>query len=331
MTLNRRRLLAAATSLLPCLQATAATLRAIERSSLTRIVVGFPPGGPVDRVARLVANQLGAAESHAAGVTVDNRSGAGGQLAIQHVKSSAPDGRTLLLTPMSMLGLYPHTYQRLAYDPMVDLEPVTQAVVVDCGFAVGPLVPASVQSLHDFLNWCKQHPSMASFGSPGAGSSPHFVGALMGQAAGVKLEHIAYRGTLPAVQDMVAGHVAAACAPTGDFIEPMAAGTCRLLATTATRRGRFTPETPTLRELGFQDIAFSEWFGVFTPSGTPPSVIQTLHAALNTALQAGSVRTTLAQTHIEVQTSTPDRLGAMLQTDTALWASLVASTGFKAN
>ena len=122
---------------------------------------------------------------------------AGRQIAVQFVRTAAPDGATVLLTPMSMLGIYPHTYKKLPYDPVADLMPVSGAAVFDYGFAVGPMVPASVKNVPDFLNWCKVNPNLANYGSPAAGSSPHFIGALLGQSANVDLRHVAFRGRSP--------------------------------------------------------------------------------------------------------------------------------------
>ena len=172
-----------------------------------KIVTGFAPGGTSDTTCRRVATRL--TGSYAKTAVVENRTGAGGQIAIQFVKGQPGDGATMLQTPTSMLTIYPHIYKKLSYDPATDLSPVSLACVFDFGFAIGPLVPASVKTINDFVTWAKANPAQANFGSPAAGSTPHFVGALLGMKANIELKHAAYRGTQPALQDMMGGQIAA--------------------------------------------------------------------------------------------------------------------------
>ena len=200
----------------------------------TKVIVGFAPGGTADIVSRRVADKLHPA--YAKTSVVENKTGAGGQIAVQFVKNALPDGANVLLTPMSMLGIYPHIYKKLPYDPVADLMPVSGAAIFDYGFAVGPMVPASVKNVPDFLAWCKANPTQANFGSPAAGSSPHFIGALLGRSANVDLRHVAFRGTQPAVLDMIGGQIAAVSGPTGEFTQHIAAGKCRLLSTSGPKR-----------------------------------------------------------------------------------------------
>ena len=213
--------------------ALAQTLPSLEN---TKIVAGFAPGGTADTVSRRVADKLH--PGYAKNAVVENKTGAGGQIAVQFVKNALPDGATLLLTPMSMLGIYPHTYKKLPYDPVADLTPVSCAATFDYGFAVGPMVPASIKTVPEFLAWCRANPNLANFGSPAAGSSPHFIGALLGKAGNVDLRHIAFRGTQPAVLDMIGGQIAAVSGPTGEFTQHVAAGKCRLLSTSGPKRGK---------------------------------------------------------------------------------------------
>jgi tripartite-type tricarboxylate transporter receptor subunit TctC len=292
----------------------------------TKIIVGFAAGGTADTVSRRVADKLHPGYAKAA--VVENKTGAGGQIAVQFVKTAAPDGATLLLTPMSMLGIYPHTYKKLPYDPVADLTPVSGGAIFDYGFAVGPMVPASVRSVPEFLAWCKANPMLANFGSPAAGSSPHFIGALLGRSANVDLRHVAFRGTQPAVLDMIGGQIAAVSGPTGDFAQQVAAGKCRLLSTSGAKRNKFTPNTPTLVEQGFKDMAFSEWFGFFMPAKAPQDVLQRLNAGIRTALASQDVIDGLAVQQMEVLPTSPAQLAAMLKADTELWAPLVKAVGF---
>ena len=291
-----------------------------------KVVAGFAPGGTADTVSRRVADKLHPA--YAKNAVVENKTGAGGQIAVQFVKTAAPDGSVMLLTPMSMLGIYPHTYKKLPYDPVADLTPVSAAASFDYGFAVGPMVPVSVKTVPDFLAWCQANPALANFGSPAAGSSPHFIGALLGRAANVDLRHVAFRGTQPAVLDMIGGQIAAVSGPTGEFTQHVASGKCRLLSTSGPRRGKFTPGTPTLVEQGFKDLTFTEWFGFFLPAKVSQEVVQRLNSAIRLALATQEVIDGLAVSYLEVLPTSPTQLAGMLKADTERWGLLVKAVGF---
>jgi tripartite-type tricarboxylate transporter receptor subunit TctC len=293
-----------------------------------RIITGFPPGGTSDALCRRVAAKL--TPGYARSAVVENRTGAGGQIAIQAVRALPPDGATILQTPMSMLGIYPHIYRKLAYDPVADLSPVSQGCTFDFGFAVGPSVPATVRNIADFLAWCKANPAQANYGSPAAGSQPHFIGVLLGRSAGIELRHVPYRGTQPAILDMIGGQVQAVCGPIGEFTQHVAAGKCRLLAATGTSRNRFAPDTPTLMEQGLRDMAFSEWFGFFLPGKAPADVVQRANAALRTALADKETVDGLAVMGLEARSSSPAELAALLEADTRRWGPIVKAIGFTA-
>ena len=292
----------------------------------TKIVAGFAPGGTSDTVSRRVADKL--QPGYARSAVVENKTGAGGQIAVSFVKAAAPDGTTMLLTPMSMLGIYPHTYKKLAYDPVADLTPVSAAALFDYGFAVGPMVPASVKTVPDFLEWCKANPTQANFGSPAAGSSPHFIGALLGKAGNVDLRHIAFRGTQPAVLDLMGGQIAAVSGPSGDFAPHVAGGKVRVIGTSGSKRSRFTPNIPTLQEQGFKDMAFTEWFGFFLPAKVSPEAVTHLNSAIRAALASQDVIDGLAALYLEPLPTSPAQLAGMLKADTAMWGPLVKAVGF---
>jgi len=326
MTLSRRTLLqsAAATTLVG-----AGPLAFAQTSFETvRIITGFPPGGTSDTICRRVAAKM--APGYGRSVVVENRTGAGGQIAIQGVRNMAPDGTTILQTPMSMLGIYPHIYRRLPYDPVADLTPVTLGCTFDFGFAVGPAVPESVRNVADFLAWCKANPAQANFGSPAAGSVPHFIGVLLGRSAGVDLKHVPYRGTQPAILEMIGGQIQAVSGPIGEFTQHVAAGKCRLLASTGASRSRFAPNTPTMVEQGLRDMAFSEWFGFYLPGKAPADVVQRANAALRAALADKETVDGLAVMGLEAKSSTPAELAALLKTDTERWGPIVKAIGFTA-
>lgn len=293
------------------------------------ILAGFAPGGTVDVTARRVADKL--RDVLAKSVVVENRTGAGGQIALSGLKTSTADGLTLLVTPMSMLGIYPHTYKRLPYDPVADFQPVSQAVRFDFGFAVGPMVPASVKTLPEFIAWCKANPKDANFGSPAAGSVPHFVAELFGRAAGVDLKHVPYRGTQPAISDLIGGTVAAVSGPVGEFLQHLAGGKVRLLATSGAARSRFAPNVPTYAEQGFKDIVFDEWFGFFMPAKVPAEALNRAANAIRSALVAPDLVDALAQMGLEARPSTPAELAALLKRDSERWAPLIKAIGFTAD
>jgi tripartite-type tricarboxylate transporter receptor subunit TctC len=327
MTVSRRHWLqsASAAVLLGGLQEQTWAQAAVES---IKIVTGFPPGGTSDTICRRVAEKL--APGFARSAVVENKTGAGGQIAIQTVKAAQPDGNTLLQTPMSMLGIYPHIYRKLPYDPFNDVLPVCLGCTFDFGFAVGPMVPAQVRTLPDFLNWCRANPDKANFGSPAAGSTPHFIGSLLGNWAHVDLRHVAFRGTQPAILDMIGGQIAAVSGPIGEFTQHVAAGKCRLLAASGAKRSQFAPQTATFVEQGLTDFVFDEWFGFFVPARTPNEIIQRLNGGLRQALMAPETVSGLAAMGLEAQTSTPAELGQRLRRDHDRWGPLVKQIGFTA-
>jgi tripartite-type tricarboxylate transporter receptor subunit TctC len=220
---------------------------------------------------------------------------------------------TLVVTPMSMLGIYPHTYKKLPYDPVADFQPVSQAFRFDFGFAVGPMVPASVRSLGDFIAWCKANPKDANFGSPAAGSVPHFVAEIFGRFAGVDLKHVPYRGTQLAIADLLGGQIAAVSGPVGEFLQHLPGGKIRLIATSGATRNKFAPTVPTFAEQGYKDIVFDEWFGFYMPAKVPAEVLNRTAQAIRNALGSPDLIEALGQMGLEASPSTPAELAALLK------------------
>lgn len=322
----RRRFLktlTATTALLPgaFLRAQGSALDAV------RIITGFAAGGTSDTLCRRLATRL--TGSYGRSVFVDNRTGAGGQIAIQAMKGLPADGSVILQTPMSMLGIYPHIYKKLPYEPLKDLSPVSIGCVFDFGFAVGPAVPTSVTTVPQYLAWAKSTNHIA-FGSPAAGSVPHFIGVLLGKQAGVELTHIAYRGTQPAILDMIGGQLPAVSGPIGDFLPHLAGGKCRILATSGATHNPFVKNVPTLTEQGLKDMVFSEWFGLFLPAGAAPDVVQRANAALRPALASPDIVDGLAAMGLQAASSSAAELAARLKTDYERWGPIVKSINFTA-
>jgi tripartite-type tricarboxylate transporter receptor subunit TctC len=327
MNIHRRHFIAAATA--TGLSITGLPGRAQALPDTAKVYAGFAPGGTVDVTARRVAEKL--RDVYAKSVVVENRTGAGGQIALSALKVAPADGLTLLVTPMSMLGIYPHTYKKLPYDPVADFQPVSQAVRFDFGFAVGPMVPASVKTLADFIAWSKANPKDANFGSPAAGSVPHFVAELFGRAAGIDLKHVPYRGTQPAIADLIGGQVAAVSGPVGEFLQHLPGGKVRLLATSGVARSKFAPTVATFAEQGFKDIVFDEWFGIFMPAKVPADVLNKASTAIRNALNSPELIEALGQMGLESRPSTPAELAALLKKDSERWAPLIKTIGFTAD
>ncbi len=293
-----------------------------------RIITGFAAGGTSDTLCRRVATKL--APGYANSAVVENRTGAGGQIAVTYVKGQPADGATILQTPTSILTIYPHIYKKLPYDPPVDLTPVSIACVFDFGFAVGPAVPLTVKSMPEFLAWAKANPAGANFGSPAAGSTPHFIGALMGKNADVELKHAAYRGTQPAMLDLLGSNVSAVSGPIGDITQHLPTGKVRILGVSGAKRNRFAPDVPTFEEQGIKELTHSEWFAFFLPAKASPDVVARLNTAMKSALANKEVIDGLATFGLEAMSSTPAELGDLMKRDFVKWAPIVKKVGFTA-
>ena len=294
----------------------------------TTIVTGFAAGGTSDTICRRLAQKLSPEFAKAA--VVENRTGAGGQIAIGYIKGRPADGSAILQTPTSMLTIYPHIYKKLAYDPQVDLVPVSLGCAFDFGLAVGPAVPLNIKTVPEFLAWAKANPQGANFGSPAAGSTPHFIGALLGKSGGVELKHAAYRGTQPAMLDLLGGNISAVSGPIGDIVQHLPSGKVRILGVSGAKRSRFAPDVPTYGEQGIANMAHSEWFAFFLPAKASPDVVARLNTAMKNALASKDVIDGLGTFGLEAMSSTPTELADLIKKDTAKWGPIVKDVGFTA-
>jgi tripartite-type tricarboxylate transporter receptor subunit TctC len=324
MHARRRFLGAAALGLFSGALPRAARAQGLETA---KIIVGFPPGGTTDIMARKVADKLRG--SYARAVIVENRPGAGGQLGVVALKDAPADGSAMLLTPSSMLSIYPYTYRKLQY-ALEDVAPVSLAMYTHHVLSVGPAVPEGVQTLKDFFTWAKANPDKAAYGSPGAGSMPHLIGVLVAKASGADLRHVAYRGSAPGIQDMLGGQIASFLGPAGDVIGHSKAGKVRVLAVSGAERNAFLPGVPTLREQGMK-FAVREWYAFFIPARAGGEAAQRASAALRAVLADAEVVDFAKQFGLEAQGSTPPQLAALLKTDATEWGGLVKETGFTAD
>ena len=323
MQTRRRFLGAAAAGLVGSALPFASRAQAFDQ---VRILVGFPPGGTTDVMARKVAEKLRGAYARVA--IVENKPGAGGQLGVIALKDSPADGSVLLLTPSSMLTIYPTTYPKLQYK-VEDVAPVSLAMYSHHVFSVGPAVPESVRTVNDFFAFARANPDKAAYGSPGAGSMPHLIGVLIARAGGVDLRHVAYRGSAPGIQDLVGGQVPAFFGPTGDVITHSKAGRVRVLGTSGAERNAFLPGAPTLREQGFS-IALREWYAFFMPGRATGEAAQRAAAALQPVLKDPEVLEFGRQFGLEIQASSPRELAEVFRADAAEWSGLARQTGFTA-
>lgn len=291
-----------------------------------KVLCGFPAGGTTDAVSRRVAERLQG--SYAGVAIVENKPGAGGRLAVEELKRSPNDGSVLLLTPAAMITLYPHLYRKLPYRAD-EFTPVCTACQVVFGFGVGPAVPASVKTIKDYLAWAKATPSGASYGSPGAGSPPHFLGALLGKESGVDLNHVPYRGSAPGIQDLLGGQLPAMTSPLGDYLPHLKGGKLRLLATSGVARSRFAPDVPTYAEQGFKDLTMSEWYGFILPGGASAEVVHRAATAIRGAIATPAVVEAFAQLGLEAGANTSAELVKAVRDENAAWGPVVQRVGFK--
>ena len=322
--LNRRRFVAAATSTLALPHAGRAAAQA---GTPGRICTGFPPGSSADNLARVLAQKLG---STGMPFIVENRTGAGGRLAVENIKTAAPDGQSLLVTPDVMMVLYPHVFKTLAYDPVKDFRAVTTLATVPVAFAVGPVVPAGVKTLTDFAKWCKANPQSASFGTSGAGTSLHFTGVMFARASNFDLTHVPYRGANLAAQDTAAGQIASCVGVLTDLLPLAQAGKMRLLGISTPVRSRFAPDVPTFREAGFKEIESITWFGLYVPARTPDDRVKALHGATVTVFQQPEVAETLGKFAFEPMTMPSDQFAELMRSDTERWRTVVKQVGYTA-
>jgi tripartite-type tricarboxylate transporter receptor subunit TctC len=288
-----------------------------------RVIMPFAAGSSTDALARVLANELGTTLKKTA--IVENRVGAAGRLGVQAVKAAAPDGNTLLFTPVAPMSVYPHVYPALAYDPAADFEPVSQVATFDFALAVAKEIPA--RTLTELVGWLKANPSQANYGSPGAGTLPHFFGVALAREAGLDLRHVPFRGASAAVTDLVAGQITMVLANTGELVEMHKTGLARVLATSGPTRSAFLQDVPTFKEIGFS-IEGTGWLGLFAPAGTPKDALDRLNAIVVAALGQSRIRDRVLAMGFEPSGTSRQELDAVRARDAAFWAPIVKSSAF---
>jgi tripartite-type tricarboxylate transporter receptor subunit TctC len=324
--ITRRRFATALASLACALMGLAPQARAQVIARTARMLVGFPAGGSADAVARLLVDQI---KAYASSIYVENSPGAGGRTALDALKAGASDGSVLALTPGDQITLFPHVYNKLGYDPIRDFAPVTTVCTVQFLLTIGPLVPAQVRTLADFVEWCRANPKLATYGTPGTGSRPHFLGVALSRAGGFEFVHVPYKGGAPAIQDVLGGQIAAAVNVISNALPHVQSGSLRALATTAPQRSSLLPQVPTMREAGYPACEAVEWFGVLVPAATPRELVTALNDVINHALKSDPIISGLAKQSFDLAGSSPDDFARLIRSDTDRWGEIVKSSGFK--
>jgi tripartite-type tricarboxylate transporter receptor subunit TctC len=288
-----------------------------------RIIFPFAAGGSGDGISRLIATNMHVTLNRP--VFVENRTGGAGRLGVMAVKSAAPDGSTLLITPIAPMAVYQHVYKNLGYDPINDFVAISQLATFDFAVAIGSQVPAT--TLNELVTWVKVDSARATFGSPAAGALPHFFGILFSRAAGLQLRHVAYRGSAASLGDLVAGHVPMVFTTISDLVEMHKANRIRILATSGTERSPFVPDVPTFREAGF-DIQGTSWFGAFAPAGTPMDTVERYSRIMAAIVRMPEVKERLLAFGLQPAGTSAAEFAMIQKADSARWAPAVKASGF---
>jgi len=294
------------------------------QSAPIKILVGFAPGGSVDAVTRILAEGLGAALARP--VVVENRTGAAGRLAIEAAKSAAPDGDTLLLVPQGPMTLFTHVFKSLRFDPEKDFAPISRVCVGDYALTIGPAA-APARDLAGFREWLKSAGDKASYGSPGAGTIPHFLGVATARALGTPMTHVPYRGSALALTDVAGGQIPCMFSPLSEPIEQHRAQRVRIIATMGAVRTPFVEGVPTLKESGV-DLDVPLWYGLYAPAGVPGASMEKLRPAATAVLSSAAFKERLERLGLVAAPSTPAELTALQRRESAMWGPLVKASGF---
>jgi tripartite-type tricarboxylate transporter receptor subunit TctC len=265
---------------------------------------------------------------YAPSVIVENRPGAGGQVALEALKAAPSDGSVFVLTPVAPITLYPHVFRRIKYNALQDFVPVTTVSAVPYVLTVGPKVPPSVKTLADFIAWCRANPKQATYGSPAAGSPLHFTGVQLARAADFAFTHVPYQGTAPATQELLGGQIASTILTIDTPLPHILSGDLRALATTGPRRSSLLPDVPTIREAGYPQLEAVERFGIFLPATSSAENVGRLDNSIREALKANEVKAGLKRLSVEVDIISRADFARLIKSDFERWASIVRAAGF---
>ncbi|MBA4328939.1 MAG: ABC transporter substrate-binding protein [Polaromonas sp.] len=302
-----------------------AGLPALAQGKITRLVVAFPPGGPVDFVARAIGEQLGKELGHQ--VIVENKAGANGAIAADYVARSAPDGQTLWLTSVGAVAINPPLYDKLPYDPVRDLAPVSLVVNNVELLVVNPANPANTGA--EFIANLKGQAKGATMASSGIGSVPHLAMELLADATKARLLHVPYKGAAPAITDVVAGHVDAFFGDIPGLIGFVKAGKLKPIGIAAAKRHPLLPEVKTFDEMGIKGVDSDNWYALFAGKAVPAAEIERINQALRRTLANEAVAARLMASGAVPAASSPAELAALLKNDTAKWSRVIKAKNIK--
>jgi tripartite-type tricarboxylate transporter receptor subunit TctC len=316
----------------PTLRATLAAIATLLAAIVTpaaaqapgRVIVPYPPGGSLNAMARLVADRL--SESAGRTFVVENRGGAAGAIGSAALKGGPTDGSLLLFAPDSNISVYPPTVTKPAYVPLTDFVAIAHSGDYRIALAVHPSVPAN--DLKSFVAWTRAQPGAVGYGTAGAGTNLHFYGVLFAQTTGANLVHVPYKGTGPAVVDLLAGHVPATVLPLGGLLANYKAGKIRILAQTGEGRSASLADVPSFREAGVPQLAVSGWYGVFAPAGTPADIVNRYNDIIVKALRTPELRERMRGFELEPREMSAAEFQAFVKADTERWAPIIKASGF---
>jgi tripartite-type tricarboxylate transporter receptor subunit TctC len=290
-----------------------------------RILVGFSPGGTSDVIARLITDRL--KSSLGTHVIVENKPGADGMIAAEALKNAAPDGRTLMISPITVTVFAPLTHAKLRYDPIKDFAPVSLAANFQLALAVGPGLPA--KTLKDYIARVRADPTKATYGTPTTGGPPHFFGMMLARATGLDLSYVPYKGGAPLVTDLIGGQLPAGIMVLSEVLKYHETGKARILGSSGSQRSAAAPDVPTFTELGFADMEGTGWQAFHTTARTPRPTIDRTSMAIAAAIKTPEVNERLLALGLEPEGSTPDELARRMSADTVKWAPVVKASGFR--
>lgn len=288
------------------------------------MVVPFPPGGPTDLVARVLAKQL--TDQLGQTVVVENKGGANGNIGMQYAAAAKPDGYTVLYNTSS-IALSPNLYRSLAFDPVKDFTPVSSTAVIPLVLLVHPSVP--VKNTQDFVQYARQHPGKLSYGSAGAGNVTHLGALLLLRSLDIDAVHVPYRGSAPAMTDLVGGQVQLMTNTLNDSLGFVREGKLRALAVTSSARSDQLPDVPTVAETVAPGFSMGAWQGVVVPAGTPAPVVEKLNAEIRRALQSPEMQKQLKAQGAQTLGSTPEEYAAYIKSEIARWGEVVKAANVK--
>jgi len=288
-----------------------------------RLIVPFPPGGGTDILSRLVANKL--TEVSKWTVVPDNRGGAGGTIGIAEAARAAPTGYDMVMGQKDNMVVAPWLYKNLSYDPTKDL--VAVAHVAYTPVVIVTAAGSRFKTLADVVAAAKAAPDQVTYGSPGNGTTIHLAGEIFNTAAHIKLRHIPYKGSNPAMMDVLAGNVDLMVSSLPSAMGQIKSGKLRALAVTSARRSTSMPEVPTVAESGYKDFDVSTWYGLFMPAGTPESIVGTVNAEVNRLLAMPDVKAAINAQGAEPQAMSPAQFSSLLKTDYQKWKAIVQASG----